>query len=83
MNDPIQPGIELDRDFMPVLVICKNEGDPKKEKKIEAARVMTRFFPMLSHWDCVLPWQLGFHSNQSENIMQPFPVPDDAPMKLD
>ena len=42
MNNPIQPKIELDRDFMPVLVICKNEADPKK---IEAATVMTKFLP--------------------------------------
>ena len=38
MNDPILPVIELDWDFLPVLVICKNEADLKK---IEAATVMT------------------------------------------
>ena len=26
----------------------------------------------------MLPWQPEFHSDQPENIMQPFPVPDDA-----
>ena len=44
MNNLIQPKIELDWDFMPVLVICKNEAD---QKKIEAATV----FLMLSLWE--------------------------------
>ena len=35
VNNPIQPKIELDRDFMPVLVICKNECDLKKMKLLE------------------------------------------------
>ena len=29
VNNSIQPQMELDRDFIPVLVICKNEGDLK------------------------------------------------------
>ena len=48
MNKPVQLEIKLDRDFIPVLVICKNEGNLKK---IEAARVMTSddrdFLPLL------------------------------------
>ena len=40
--DPIQPEIELGRDFMLVLVICKNEADPMKA---EAATMMTTFCP--------------------------------------
>ena len=41
-NDPIQPKIELDLDFMPVLVICKNEADPIAAV---APTVMTTFCP--------------------------------------
>ena len=42
VNDPIQLEIDLDRDFMPVLVMCKNEAD---RIKAEAATVMTTFCP--------------------------------------
>ena len=65
---------------MPVLVICKNEGDLEK---IEAARVMTRFFPCEVNGSYVLPWQPEFHIDQPENIiMQSFPLSDDASCEI-
>ena len=64
---------------MLVLVICKNGGDLIK---IKAARVMTRFFLCKVNGSYVLPWQPEFHSDQSEIIMQPFPLPDDASCEI-
>ena len=43
-NSPFWPEIELDQDFMPVLVFCKCEQDPIKT---EGAIVSTIFFPGL------------------------------------
>ena len=51
-RDPIWPNYDLFRDFMAVLIICKNEGDPIKT---EGARVPTSLYVNFSDAQGLIP----------------------------
>ena len=76
---PIWPNFELVRDVMNVLVTCKYEGDPIKN---EGARVFTTFSPLYPNGSYRLQWTPGFWSDLVQNIMHPFPLPNDASYKI-
>ena len=73
---------------MPVLIICKFK---EKKKKNNQERWRHRFTHYKLHVmgftqvnGCfLLPWKPGFWSNLSQNLMQPFPHPNDASYKFD
>ena len=64
---------------MVVLVTCKNEKDPTKN---EGAGVLTRFSPLQPYGSYLLPWKSEFWSDLDQNLMQPFPHPNDAAEKI-
>ena len=66
-------------DFMDVLVTCKYEEDPIKKK---GARVVTTFSPLLPYGSYLLPWTPQFRSDLAQNLMQPFPHPNDGSVKI-
>ena len=45
-------------------------------------RRFLKFFPLLVYGSYMLPRQQEFQSNQPQNLMQPFPKPDDALHKI-
>ena len=67
---PIWPNFELVRDVMYVLITCKYEEDPIKN---EGARVFTSY---------PVPWTPEFRSDLTQNLMQPFPYPNDGSDKI-
>ena len=74
---PIWPNFELVRDIMDVLVTCKYEEDPIKN---EGARVVTTFYPPYGSYP--LLWTPEFRSDLAQNLMQPFPHPNDGSDKI-
>ena len=64
---------------MDVLVTCKYEEDPIKN---EGARVDTTFFPLYPYGSYPLPWTPEFRSDLAQNLMQPFPHPNDGSDKI-
>ena len=67
------------RDDIDVLVTCKYEEDPIKN---EGARVDTTFSPLLPFGSYPLPWTPEFRSDLAQNLMQPFPHPNDGSDKI-
>ena len=57
---------------------------PESIKKIknEGPRVVTSFFPLLLYGSYPLPWTPEFRSNLTQNLMQPFPHPNDGSDKI-
>ena len=76
---PIRPNFELVRDVIDVLVTCKYEEDPIKN---EGARVFTTFSPLKPYGSYPLPWTTEFRSDLAQNLMQPFPHPNDGLDKI-
>ena len=64
---------------MDVLVTCKYEEDPIKN---EVARVLTTFSPLKPYGSYPLPWTPEFRSDLAQNLMQPFPHPNDGSDKI-
>ena len=64
---------------MPVLATCKYEEDPIKN---EGARVVTTFFPLSPYGSYRLPWTPEFRFDLVQNLMHPFPLPNDASDKI-
>ena len=64
---------------MDVLVTCKYEEDPIKN---ESARVVTTFFPLKHYGSYPLPWTPELRSDLAQNLMQPFPHPNDGSDKI-
>ena len=60
---------------MYVLVTCKYEEDPIKN---EVARVLTTVSPLETYGSYTLPWTPEFRSDLAQNLMQPFPHPNDG-----
>ena len=50
----LEPNVELIRDFIVVLLTCKNEEETIKK---EGARVLTIFSPLNPYGSYLLPWQ--------------------------
>ena len=76
---PIWPNFELVRDVMVVLVTCKYEEDPIKN---EGAGVLTTLSPLYPYGSYPLPWTPEFRSDLAQNLMQPFPHPNDGSDKI-
>ena len=70
---------KLVRDVMDVPVPCKYEKDPIKN---EGARVFTTFSPLYSYGSYRLPGTPEFRSDLVQNLMHPFPLPNDASDKI-
>ena len=64
---------------MNVLVTCKYEEDPIIN---EYARVFTTFSPLKPYGSYSLPWTPEFRSDLAQNLMQPFPHPNDGSDKI-
>ena len=64
---------------MDVLVTCKYEEDLIKN---EGARVVTTFSPLQPYGSYPLPWTPEFRSDLAQNLMQPFPHPNDGSFKI-
>ena len=60
---------------MVVIVTCKYEEDPIKN---EGASVFTTFSPLLPYGSYRLPWKPEFQSDLVQNLIQPYPLPNDA-----
>ena len=60
---------------MNVLVTCKYEDDPIKN---EGATVFTTFSHYNPFGSYPLPWTLECQSDLAQNLMQPFPNPNDG-----
>ena len=76
---PIWPNFELVRDVMDILVTCKYEEGPIEN---EGPIVFTTFSPLLPYGSYPLPWKPEFQSDLVQNLMQPFPHPNDASDKI-
>ena len=66
--------------LMYVIVTCKYKKDPiKNSQKRDDA-----LFPIITLWDgsYPLPWKPEFWSDLHQNLMQPFPHPNDASDKI-
>ena len=59
---------------MYVLVTCKYEEDPIKNGALECSQHFYGSYP--------LPWTPEFRSNLAQNLMQPFPHPNDGSDKI-
>ena len=77
---PIWPNFELVRDVIDVLLNCKYEEDPIKNEG--ARRVVTTFSPLYPYGSYLLPWTPEFRSDLAQNLMQPFPLPNDGSLKI-
>ena len=57
---------------------------PASMKKIknEGARVLTTFSPLKPYGSYPLPWTPEFRSDLAQNLMQPFPHPNDGSDKI-
>ena len=64
---------------MVVLVACKNK---EEQIKNEGARVVTRFFPIITYGSYLLPWKPKFRSDLTQNLMQSIPHPNNAPDEI-
>ena len=64
---------------MPVLVTCKFEDDLIKN---ECTSVLTSFSPLWIYGSFWLPWKPEFRSNLPQNLMQPYPHPNNATHKI-
>ena len=60
---------------MDVLITFKYEEDPIEN---EGARVLTTFSPLYPYGSYPLPWTPEFRSDLAQNLMQPFPHPNDG-----
>ena len=67
------PKYKIIRDF--IVVLLKTEEDPIKN---EGARVLTRFPPLKPYGSYRLPWKPEIRSDLAQNLMQPFPHPNNA-----
>ena len=76
---PIWPNFELVRDVMDILVTCKYEEDPNKN---EGASVLTTFSALYTYGSYPLPWTPEFQSDLAQNLMQPFPHPNEGSDKI-
>ena len=70
---PIWPNFGLVPDVMDVLVTCKIKKIPLKLKALEWSQNFTHYNPMGA---------ICCHGNQSSDLMQPFPHPNDASDKI-
>ena len=64
---------------MDVLVTCKYEEDPIKN---EGARVFTIFSQLYPYGSYPLPWTPELRFDLAQNLMQPFPHPNDGSEKI-
>ena len=64
---------------MHVLVTCKYKKDRIKNNR---EKVETSFSPLLVNGGFLLLWKPEFWSNLIQNLMQPFPHPNDATHKI-
>ena len=64
---------------MVVLVTCKYEEDPIKN---EGARVVTTFPPIITLWELSVAMTPEFRSDLAQNLVQPFPHPNDGSDKI-
>ena len=76
---PIWPNFELVRDVIYVLYICKYEEDPIKNEKLECSQDFSHYNPMGAICCHGKP---EFQSDLAQNLMQPFPYPNDASVKI-
>ena len=61
---------------MDVLITCKYEEDPSKNK---GARVFSNIFPIITLWELsVAITAPEFQSDLAQNLKQPFPLPNDG-----
>ena len=58
------------------LVTCKYEENPIKMKALECSQ---HFPPLQPYGSYPLPWTPEFRSDLAQNLMQPFPHPNDGP----
>ena len=65
--------------LMYVIVTCKYKKDPIKNCR---ENVMTLFSPLQPYGSYPLPWKPEFWSDLHQNLMQPFPHPNDASDKI-
>ena len=70
---------ELIQALMHVIATCKYEEDPIKNLW---ENVMTPFFPLVPYGSYLLPRKPEFWSDLAQNLMQPFPHPNDASDKI-
>ena len=64
---------------MHVLITCKFKNDRIKNNR---EKVETSFFPLKVNRGFLLPWKPEFWSNLPQNLMLPFPHPNDATHKI-
>ena len=76
---PIRPNFELIQALMHVIVTCKYEKDPIKSIR---ENMMTSFFPLQLYGSYLLPWKPEFWSDLDQNLLKPFPHPNDASDKI-
>ena len=62
-----------------MLCMFSYEEDPIKN---EGARVFTTFSPLKLYGSYPLPWTPEFRSDLAQNLMQPFPHPNDGSDKI-
>ena len=65
--------------LMYVIITCKYKKDPIKNSR---ENVMTPFSPLQPYGSYLLPWKPEFWSDLHQNLMQPFPHPNDASDKI-
>ena len=63
---------------MDVLVTCMYEEDPIKNEVLECSQ----HFPNYNPVSYPLPWTPEFRSNLAQNLLQPFPHPNDGSDKI-
>ena len=63
---------------MDVLVTCMYEEDPIKNEVLECSQ----HFPHYNPVSYPLPWTQEFRSNLAQNLLQPFPHPNDGSDKI-
>ena len=60
------------------LVLVSLSGRNSNSSKLEGARVDTTFSPLQPYGSYPLPWTPEFRSDLAQNLMQPFPHPNDG-----
>ena len=72
----IWSNFELIQDFMVVIVTCKNEVDPNKNK---IAHNISLFITL---WELAVAMEPGFSSDLAQNLIHSLPYPNDASVKI-